>query len=666
MKKIFVLILSLTIFVFISSYAQSLDHPCAIAKQNYYKKLFKLSHTNYPGDSNIDVTYYKLDLNIDHVNQKIKGVITVKARSMLAGLTGFFLDLQDVLTVDSVKLDNSLLNFTHSSNKINITLDRSYAEGEEFEVDIYYNGHPGSSGFGSFEFDYYKGTPVIWSLSEPYGASDWWPCKDTPADKADSSDVWITADYLFYSVSNGSLMGITDNGDGTRTFKWKNHHPIANYLISVAMTDYEIYRNYFVYAPGDSMEIVHYLYPDHLKSEKANLDKTPEMLSIFSNLFGLYPYIDEKYGHAEFGWGGGMEHQTVSSMGAFGPGIVSHELAHQWFGDKITCKDWHHIWLNEGFATYCESLYKEAKYGQDNYKSSISYEMLSAKNAVGSIYVQNIDDVGEIFNGSRSYAKGAVVLHMLRGVLGDSTFFNVLYSYINEPQLAYGVATTEDFQRVAEQVSGKDLDYFFKEWIYGEDYPVYSLDWGYSQIENNRYNLRIRVQQASHGNPTFFTMPVTVRVTTALGDTSLSFFNNQQDQTFYTEVIGEPQSIEFDPDNWILKSIDTITTAMEDKPVLPLEFNLYQNYPNPFNPTTTIKYSIPTSSPLTKRRTEVGFVTLKVFDILGREIKTLVNKKQSPGSYSVIFNAGDLPSGLYFYKLTAGEFSQTKKMLLLK
>ncbi len=649
----------------ISVIGQKKENACAVAKQSYYNRLFKSSRLNYPGDSNIDVTYYKLNLNINHIVKQINGVVTVKAKSVTPSLTDFFLDLQDVFTVDSVKANVEQLSFTHSSDKLNITLPKSYSVGEEFSVDIFYRGRPGSSGFGSFEFSSHDGTPVIWTLSEPYGASDWWPCKDTPADKVDSSDVWITADELFYSVSNGSLEGIIKNGDGTRTFKWKNHHPIAHYLISLAMTNYDIYKNYFVYAPGDTMEVIHYMYPEHLNSNKSNLDKTPEMLAIFSELFGLYPYINEKYGHAEFGWGGGMEHQTVSSMGAFSSSIVSHELAHQWFGDKITCKDWHHIWLNEGFATYCESLYKEAKYGYSSYKSSIASEMSYAKNAFGSIYVQNINSVGEIFDGSRSYAKGAVVLHMLRGVLGDSTFFNVMYSYSNDPQLAYGVATTEDFQRVAEEVSGEDLEYFFKEWIYGEDFPVYNIDWGYTRIDNELYRFRITINQSNHKNPAFFTMPVQVQVTTTAGDTLLTFFNNQQSQTFYSDVTGQPQSIKFDPENWILKTVQSITTGVKTSDNLPTQFALEQNYPNPFNPSTTIKYSIP----YLQNQNAIS-VKLTVFDVLGREIATLVDKKQSPGNYSVIFNAesgiGGLNSGVYYYQLKAGDFMGTKKMILIK
>ncbi len=657
MKNILIVLVLIVLFAF-NGIAQQYKNECATGKQKYYERLLKVSKINYPGDSNIDVTYYKLNIKINHVVKQINGVVTVKAKSLLDGLTGFFLDLRNVFTVDSVKSGNAMLSFTHPGDRINITLSQPVNTGEEFAVDVYYRGRPGSSGFGSFEFGSHNGTPAIWSLSEPYGASDWWPCKDTPADKADSSDVWITADELFYSVSNGSLEAIVENGDGTRTFKWKNHHPIAHYLISVAMTNYEVYKNYFVYAPGDTMEVIHYMYPEDLATNKTNLDKTPEMLSIFSNLFGLYPYIDEKYGHAQFGWGGGMEHQTVSSMGSFGSGIVSHELAHQWFGDKITCKDWHHIWLNEGFATYCESLYKEMKYGYSSYKSSIASEMSYAKNAFGTIYVQNINSVSEIFDGSRSYAKGAVVLHMLRGVLGDSTFFDVLYSYINDPQLAYGVATTEDFQRVAEEVSGKDLEYFFKEWIYGEDFPVYNIDWGYSKIDNDSYRFRITIEQSNHKNPVFFTMPVQVKVTTTAGDTLLTFFNNQKSQTFYADVTGEPQSIKFDPENWILKTVQSITTSVKTGGDVPDKFALEQNYPNPFNPTTIIKYSIPYG-------TEVK-VNLIVYDLLGKTVARLVNEKQSPGNYSVTFDASKLSSGLYFYRLTAGDFSQTRKMLLLK
>ncbi|MCB0751900.1 MAG: M1 family metallopeptidase, partial [Ignavibacteriae bacterium] len=401
-------------------------------------------------------------------------------------------------------------------------------------------------------------------------------------DKADSSEVWITADEFFVAVSNGNLIAEINNGDGTKTYKWKNSYPIAHYLISLAMTNYTLYEKQFDYEPNKFMPVAHYNYPENLDDQrKLNLDKTTQMLQVFSNLFGPYPFLTEKYGHAEFGWGGGMEHQTISSMGSFGESIVAHELAHQWFGDKITCKDWQNIWLNEGFATYSEALFVEAAYGKVAYHNYIQNEMGSsdkwwtAKGAVGSIYVQNINSIGEIFNGARSYSKGATVLHMLRKVVGDENFFNSLKTYLASPSLAYNVATTEDFKNVCEDVTQMDLDYFFNEWIYGENYPNYSYNWGFKDLGNNQFSIQLNLNQRQNSNPTFFTMPIDIRVNTTLGDTTLPIFNDQQIQNFDFIVLGQPNSLEVDPEIWILRDIENTTTSVNENN-LTEQFQLYQ------------------------------------------------------------------------------------------
>jgi hypothetical protein len=354
-------------------------------------------------------------------------------------------------------------------------------------------------------------------------------------------------------------------------------------------------------------------------------------------------------------WGGAMEHQTCSSMGFWGTGVVSHELAHQWFGDKITCKDWHHIWLNEGFATYSEAVYLEAKYGAGSYNAQIQSEMNAAKNAQGSIWVQNISSVSQIFNGNRSYAKGACVLHMLRGVVGDTTFFNILKTYADDPSVAFGVATTEDFQAIAENVYGQDLDYFFQEWIYGEKHPRYTVQWSKENVSGDDYLVDVNIVQNVNINPSFFTMPVRVKVNTSLGDTIVTLFNDVQDQNFQFEVSGNPTSINFDYGNWILKDVLSITTSV-DANTAPLRFGLEQNYPNPFNPVTTIKYYL----------ADDVHISLKVFSLLGNEIMTLVNEVQHAGDYDFEFDASGLSSGVYFYQLKAGNFSETKKLILTK
>ena len=550
---------------------------------------------------------------------------------------------------------------------LNITLDKNYSGNEEFSVDISYEGIPTTSGGigGSFVFSITPaGNPIIWTLSQPYGARDWWPSKDTPGDKADSSDVWITADPFFTSVSNGTLIAVDNNNDGTKTYKWHNSYPISNYLISIALSNYAVYESQFQYETNKTMPVTNYIYPSNVTNYKSVLDLVPQMLQIFSDKFGLYPFIKEKYGHAECGFGGGMEHQTCTSLGAFYENVIAHELAHQWFGDKVTCKDWNNIWLNEGFASYSECIYREAKYGEDDFKNYTKGFMDLALNATGSIYVQDshLNNVGYIFNSARTYKKGAIVLHMLRGIIGDDKFFETMKEYADEPGLSYNVATTEDFQRVAERVCGQDLSYYFNEWIYGENYPQYTFGWNYRQIDGDNYSLILSVKQESNTNPQFFTMPIQVKYSTSYETKTITIDNNLKEQGWEIPVYGMPTNVEFDPDNWILKKVLAYTPVDDNKKITP-EFTLSQNYPNPFNPETTIKFSIPYN----------GFITLKVYDQLGKEITTLINQFLTSGVHNIGFDADqlNLSSGIYYYTLHANNlsgksYSETKKMTYLK
>ncbi len=660
MKTFYYLSVFLISFSFIIAQEQSGTDYCSKSKIANFSKFQNSTTAYYPGDSNIDATYYKLDLIISFSPEQLTGNVTVNFKSTSDSLQSFFLDLVDGMKVDSILMNNNQLTYIHSNDIINITLPTVMNTGDSNSVNVYYHGNPqNAGGFGSFVFDTHgtNNDPIVWTLSEPYGAKDWFPCKDTPGDKVDSSDVWVTADTFFTVASNGTLVSAKKVGSNLIQYKWKNHYPIAQYLISIAMTNYFIYHNQFEYAPGKTMELTHFIFPEKWNnSVKASLDKTVDMLSVFSDKFGLYPFIKEKYGHAQFKWGGGMEHQTITSIVNFGESIVAHELAHQWFGDAITCKDWHNIWLNEGFATYGDAVYTEAAHGEKAYQSKIQGDMNSAKYAKGTIWVQNINSINQIFNGARSYAKGAVVLHMLRGILGTETFFNVLKAYIADPALAYGVATTEDFQRVAQEVSGQDLNYFFSEWIYGENFPRYSYDWGYSPLGNGNYDIRITISQTQNTNPVYFTMPIQLKISTAGKDTTVTVFNNSQSQTFNFTVSGLPTRLTFDPGNLILKNMGSITDV-SNKDTAPRRFKLFANYPNPFNPTTTINFQI----------TKTAKTNLSVFDMLGNRVATLINEKKSAGKYSVEFKPpNDLSSGIYFYKLQSGNFSQSRKMILLK
>ncbi|MEJ5263516.1 MAG: M1 family aminopeptidase [Ignavibacterium sp.] len=664
----------LVILISSVTFSQSPDKFWVKSEQQRAERLMKFENVNYPGDSRYDVKYYKIDLKIMHTTQTVAGSVIIKAEADTLNVNSIYLDLVNQLVVDSVLCNGNATSFTRSSDKIFVTLDNIYNPGQEFTIQVYYHGTPPSSGFGSFTFGSRSGgQPSIFTLSEPYGSRDWWPCKDTPADKADSADVWFTVSNPIKAISNGLLQEVVNNGDGTSTYKWKVSYPIAQYLLSLAATDYVEYFNYYHYSLTDSMPVTHYIYPETFNTTLKNLlDKTPQMIDVFKQHFGEYPFINEKYGHAQFGWGGGMEHQTCSSMGAFGEGIISHELAHQWYGDAITCKDWHNIWLNEGFATYAEGVWIEATQGRAAYNNYIANEMNSAKNAVGSVWVQDISSVNSIFNYARSYAKGAVILHMLRGVVGDSTFYDILRTYTYHPTVAYGVAVTEDFQAIVESVSGMDLDYFFQEWIYGENYPRYNVNWSKSQLNDSLWNLRVTINQLTNTNPAFFTMPVQIKVTrVSLPDTLITVFNDQQNQQFDIPVYGQINSMSFDPNNYILKNL-SVTVDVEEENDLPVNFSLEQNYPNPFNPTTKIRFVIPNEVRNLKDfssqapRNDKTLVTLKVYDILGNEIATLVNEEKPAGVYEVEFDASNLSSGIYLYILKANSFVETKKMSLIK
>ena len=531
------------------------EKPFRSAEIERYKSIFRQTAGAVSSGGNIHPTYYRLALAITTTPQYLRGDVTMKAVSRENGVGTITLDLMNNMRIDSVIAGGVPAVFVQHASTFDVTLDRTYNSGEVMTVETFYQGRPGSSGFGSFSFTSHLGTPWVWTLSEPYGAKDWWPSKDHPSDKPDSTDMIVTCDSSFRMGSNGILVSVANNGDGTKTHHWRERYPIATYLVSVALTNYAQFSNYFHYGPADSMEVLNYVLPEDLSYAQSGLPHAVEGLAIFSDLFGLYPFIQEKYGHSEFNWGGAQEHQTMTSITCcFGEWIVIHELSHQWFGDMITCKTWPDLWLNEGFATYCEALYDERKYGTATYWGDVNNDMASAKGAPGTLYVQDTTDVNNLFMSSRVYDKGASVLHMLRHVLTDSAFFHSMYNYAHAPSLRFASAATADFQAVCESTSGRDLAYFFNEWVYGGGYPRYMFSWS-SLASAHGYTVTLGVAQGAGSNPSFFTMPVDIRLSASGWDTTVTVFNDSLVQSFAFEVSHNPASAQLDPAGWIMKDI---------------------------------------------------------------------------------------------------------------
>ena len=264
--------------------------------------------------------------------------------------------------------DGAPLAFTHGGYVLAIDLPATVPAGEVLAVEVDYEGTPSSAGFGAFEARLLDGQPVAWTLSEPYFAREWWPCKDHPSDKADSTRVTVTVPEGLRVGSNGLLESeITEAG--RTTYTWFERYPITTYLVSIAVGPYAVFEQTYVrpdslvalYGPLE-LPILHYKYVDPRQTSlPSGWAEALEMMPVFESWFGPYPFPLEKYGHAEFGWGGGMEHQTMSSMGGFNTSLVAHELAHMWFGDLITMNSWPHLWLTEGFASYSELLYFESQ-----------------------------------------------------------------------------------------------------------------------------------------------------------------------------------------------------------------------------------------------------------------------------------------------------------------
>ncbi|WP_319479872.1 M1 family aminopeptidase [uncultured Draconibacterium sp.] len=551
-----------------------------------------------------DFIYQRMEWQVDPAVHYISGKVTTHFKSKTELLNTIEFDLSDSLTVDSVVIGNNSAPFTHQNNKVEINLPEPLSLNQLDSASVFYHGVPPATGLGSFETTFHGTafTPVLWTLSEPYGALEWWPCKQSLADKIDSIDVIVTTPEKYKTASNGILVS-EELTDTTTTMHWKHRFPIATYLIAIAVTDYERYSDYLETENGDSIEILNYVYPENLEDAKGKTPVTAEIIRLYQDLVGDYPFAAEKYGHAQFGWGGGMEHQTMSFMGNFGYGLIAHELAHQWFGNYITLGSWQDIWLNEGFATYLTGLSYENietdwwPVWKQLYSDQVKEE------PDGSVYVTDTISVARIFSSRLSYAKGGYLLHMLRWVIGDDAFFQGLKNYFNDPAVANGFVRSEDVINHFEQVADTSLTEFFNDWLYGEGYPVYSAS--FKPGDEGRTLITLS-QTTSHESVDFFEMPVPVRLyntnrTDSL-DVRLNHTNNQQQFIVSTDF--HVAELVIDPDLWLISKTQEIVGLPSD-----LNTQTIEIFPNPA--TTEISLRIPSSKQITG---------IRIFDLNGAEV----------------------------------------------
>ena len=545
-------------------------------KAKHYQQLILNEKLKTANQDNYDIKYYSLDLTPDPETSILDGIVEIQGEVTASMLDFVELNFWDAMSVTSLRrFDNPgvQLNYTRNNNILTVYLDRDYLQGETFGITISYTGRPGDYGYGYFNFDTYDGEPMIWTISSVFGARIWWPCKDIASDKPDSMDIRVTVPDDLIVVSNGALRQVQTAGN-QKTYWWHENYPISTYLVSLAIHPYEVHYDEYVYNNGtDTMSIHFYNFQGNFETYYRINNLVKDILYCYSELFGEYPFADEKYAQADFLWGGGMEHQTCTSYGTWNESLYAHEIAHQWWGDMITCETFHHIWLNEGFASYCEALWFEYTYPP--YTASEYQMMYQLYLGPGTVYVEDPENEN-IFDIGLSYVKGSWVLHMLRHVVGDDGFFEILKAYYNSPEHKYGTARTEGFQAICEQVSGMDLDRFFHQWIYEENFPDYSYSWSWVQDgPGYKINLEIRQDQTNY----IFWMPIDVTVTTTEGETTFVVWDSLATQSFILSTSSEPISLVLDKDNWILKRIpDTFENPAFDEGILLVNGVSFETY----------------------------------------------------------------------------------------
>ncbi len=506
---------------------------------------------------NYDVKYHRFELEVDPAVYYIKGNVTTYFTPTTQTFNQIYFDFIDNMVIDSVKYHGSKLPHTHiiftSDIELLINLGSTVPSGQLDSLTIYYQGAPLPGGFGVFSTEENGCSPpdsVMWTLSEPYGSKHWWPCKETLNDKADSIDMIITTPAKYRAASNGVLVSESEVGSQKR-YHWHHGYPIPAYLVAFAVADYAVYSELIDNPLGGQIEVLNYVFPCDSAYAAGQTPKLDTIMKFFIDSFGQYPYVEEKYGHAQCGFGGGMEHSTMSFMGGFSITLMAHELAHQWFGNKITCGSWHEIWLNEGFATYLEGLTCERGIGGQSWTSWLTSKINSVTFWTGgSVYNPDTTDINRIFNGVMSYNKGALLLHMLRWKMGDHAFFTALRNYISDPALAYNYARTPDLQGHLEAVYGESLEEFFADWYYGKGWPQYEVTWA-KDTDCNIIKVAVH-QEHSNGEGVFFEMPVPIAFSDGSHDTTFVLHQDSPaDTIFYVNADFLPAQANFDPDQWL-------------------------------------------------------------------------------------------------------------------
>src|SRR5579875_1065361 len=537
---------------------------------------FELSddRLHYAPDRPVDVRHVKLVIALDFEQETVSGTVYTTCSALYEEVKTIAFDAVE-LHIENVALDDGKkLDYTTTDKKLIVTLDHPYQHGEMFTIAVTYHAKP------RIGLHFIKPAPEdpqrpvqAWTFGQPQYHSHWFPCHDAPNDRA-TTEIIVTVPSQFLTVSNGNLLNVTDHG-ATRTHHWRHDVPHAAYLISLVVGDFAVIEDSYNGKP-----VTYYVRKDRKERARLLMGKTPAMMRFFSEFTGVeYPYDTDDQTVVEL-YTGAMEHTTATThsftllpdqraaLDIDRVPVVAHELAHQWFGDLVTCRDWSNGWLNEGFATYFERLWGEHDRGADEFK----YAMLQEKSGYLQedshyrrpiVYYVYHDEGFELFD-RHLYNKGAWVLHMLRHQLGEASFRRGIHAYLQRYRTREVI--TADLERTLEDVTGRSLARFFQQWVHSGGHPELEVNYSW-ESEQKMAKVKIKqTQTVDDLTPCFltpldiaFTIPVaddaqagqtrTVSMRIMLGE------DGQVEQSFYLPLEREPLMVRIDPDGWLLKTL---------------------------------------------------------------------------------------------------------------
>lgn len=543
--------------------------------QNYVPKGYRPfplpgDKPHYAPDRDYSVKHVLLDIDLDFPNKSVAGVAKLTIQPVNDGLQKFDFDAAE-LNVKSVALENGSerqeLKFETEAEKLHITLNQAAKANEELVIAVEYSATPRKGLYFIAPDEAYPNKQVqVWSQGQDTDNHFWFPCYDAPNQKS-TSEMIVTVPETFFALSNGDMLGVEhDEAAKTKTYHWKQNIPHSSYLITLAAAEFSVIENEWQDIP-----VPYYVLPGREEEAKISLGKTPKMVEYFSNQIGVrYPY--EKYASVcvtDFIFGG-MEntsattltdttlHDARAAQDYTSDPLLAHELAHQWFGDLLTCRDWSNGWLNEGFATYFEALWREHDLGRDEF----IYEMHA--NATGyfsedkghyrrPIVAYTFNQPIDLFD-RHLYEKGGLVLHMIRYVLGDQLWWKAINYYVNKHRGQNVI--TADLERAIEEATGRNLQSFFTQWVYKAGYPQFKLDYSWDDA-NQTAKLCVRQTQPVDEENPIFTMPLEIAFTYDNNEREIVKVQlEEKEQNFYFKLNQKPAFVNFDPSNWILKTVE--------------------------------------------------------------------------------------------------------------